>query len=189
MLQCSQQQQFFAHGENILVLMLGDSDEFVRRKAVNIIMKLRENGEQVSAGESTEEVNYNVDVSDEITESFSNTSQYPLMDKSVRVFKKPIINFKALSYHEMTPSSQWRTQPPVLKEYNNTFIRSLEIPLRLDFECHSQNIERHVKHVTEAAAAVCGHDRRDGNIRNKINSRKLMKNFVSKKYFYASAFE
>ena len=42
---------FFAHGENILVSMLGDSDEFVKRKVVNIIMKLRENGEQVSEGE------------------------------------------------------------------------------------------------------------------------------------------
>ena len=59
----------------------------------------------------------------------------------------------------MTPSSQWRTQPSVLKEYNNSFIRSLEqIPLRLDFECHIQNIERHVKIVTEAAGAVFGHD-------------------------------
>ena len=86
----------------------------------------------------------------------------------------------------MTPSSQWRTQPPVLKEHNNSFIRSLEkTPLKLDFECHSQNIERHVKTVTEAAAAVCGHDRRGGNIRNKIKSRKLMKSFVSKKYFNA----
>ena len=111
------------------------------------------------------------------------------MEKSVKVFKKPIINFKASSY-EMTPSSQWRTQPPVLKEYNNTLIRSLEqILLRLDFECHSQNIERHVKTVTEAAAAVCGHNRRNGNIRNKIKSRKLMKSFVSTKYFTACAFE
>ena len=171
--------------------MLSDSDEFVRRKAVNIIMKLRENGEQVSEGESTEEVNNNVDVSDEMIKSFSNLSQYPPMDKSVRVFKKPIINFKASSYHEMTPSSQLRTQPPVLKEYNNSFIRSLkQIPLKLDFECHSQSIERHVKTVTQAAAAVWGHDRRDGNIMNKIiKSRKLMKSFVSKNYFNASSFE
>ena len=67
--------------------MLGDSDEFVRRKAVNIIMKLSKNGEQVSEVESTEEVNDNVDVSDEMIESFSNMSQYPPMDKSVGVFK------------------------------------------------------------------------------------------------------
>ena len=168
MLQSSQQQQFFAHSENILVLMLGNSDESVRRKAVNIITKLRENGKQVSEGELTEEFNNNVDVSDEMIESSFNMFKYLPMDKSVKVVKKPIANFKASSYHEMTPS-QWRTQPPILKQYNNIFIRSLEqIPLRLDFECHSQNIERHVKSITEAAAAVCGHNRRDGNIRNKI---------------------
>ena len=74
---------FFAHGENILVSMLSDSDEFLRRKTVNIIMKLRENGEQVSEGESTEEVNNNVDFSHEMIESFSNMSQYSPMDKSV----------------------------------------------------------------------------------------------------------
>ena len=148
--------------------MLGNSDESVRRKAVNIITKLRENGKQVSEGELTEEFNNNVDVSDEMIESSFNMFKYLPMDKSVKVVKKPIANFKASSYHEMTPS-QWRTQPPILKQYNNIFIRSLEqIPLRLDFECHSQNIERHVKSITEAAAAVCGHNRRDGNIRNKI---------------------
>ena len=55
------------------------------------------------------------------------------------------------------------------------------MPLRLDFECHCQNIERHVETVTEVAGAVCGHNQRDGNIRNNIKSRKLMKSFVSKK--------
>ena len=44
---------FFAHGENILVAMLGDIDETVRRKPIKIILKLRENGEQVS-GEAIE---------------------------------------------------------------------------------------------------------------------------------------
>ena len=68
-------------------------------------MKLRENGKQVSEGELKEEVNYDVDVSDEMIESSSNMSQCPPMNKSVRVFKKPIINFKASSYHEVTPSS------------------------------------------------------------------------------------
>ena len=153
-------------------------------------MKLRENGEQVSEAESTEEVNNNVDVSDEMIESFLNMSQYPPTDKSIRVFKKPIINFKASTYYEMTSSSQWRIQPSVLKKYNYSFIRSPEqIPLRLDFECHSQNIVRHVKTVTEAAAVVCDHDQRDENIRNKIKSRKLMKSVKSKTYFIASAFE
>ena len=74
LLQCSQQ-QFFSRCENILVSMLGDSDELVRREAVNIIMKLRETGEQVLEGDLTEEVDNNNDVSNEMIESFSNMSQ------------------------------------------------------------------------------------------------------------------
>ena len=85
--------------------MLDNSAESVRRKALNIIMKLRENGEQVSDGE-LKEVNDDVDVSNEMIKSFSNMSQYPPMDKTVRVFKKLIINFKASSYLEIPPSSQ-----------------------------------------------------------------------------------
>ena len=116
--------------------------------------------------------NNTVDVSSEMIERSSNMSQYPPMYKSERVIKKPIINFKASSYHEMTPSLQWKTQPPVLKEHNNTYIRSRkQMLLRLEFECHSQNIKRPVKTVTEAAAAVCDHDRRDGNIGTRLSDK------------------
>ena len=183
---------YFAHGENILVAMLADMDETVRRKAVKIILKLRENDEQVSEEEMEEEEEESDcdDPSNEKVEISSDVSKYPPIEVPVRVFRKPLINFKASSYHQMTPSSQWKTMPPVLKHYSNDCIRSLErIPLKFDFECHSQNIERHVKIVTEAAGAVCGHDRRDGHIRNKIKSRKLMKSFASKKYFNVSALE
>ena len=92
-------------------------------------------------------------------------NQYPLIAKSVRLFKKPLINFKAPLYHQMTSLSRWKTPSPVLKHFNNHFIKSLEqIPLKLQFECHNQSIERHVKTVTEVAGAVYGHDRKDGHI-------------------------
>ena len=179
---------FFAHGENILVAMLGDVDETVRRKAVKIILKLRENVDQ-DLEKKTEKKEVDC-TSNELVDPLVDKNKYPPIDKSVRVFKKPLINFKAPSYHQMTPSSQWTTLPPVLRHYNNDFIKSLEkIPLKLEFECHSQNIERHVKTVTEAASAVCGYDRRDGHIRNKMKSRKLMKSFLSKKYLNVSAFK
>ena len=44
-------------------------------------------------------------------------------------------------------------------------------PLKLRQDCHSQNVERHIKLVTEASLAVVGHDHRDGIIRNKIRSQ------------------
>ena len=139
-------------------------------------------------GKQLKKVVDDADTNDEMAETSFDINQYPPNDKLVRLFKKPRINFKASSY-QMTPLSQWKTPSPVLKHFNNDFIKSLEqIPLKLKFECHSQNIESHVKTATEAAGAVCGHDRRDKHIRNKIKSRKLMKSYTSKKYFNVFAF-
>ena len=56
-------------------------------------------------------------------------------------------------------------------------------PLQLDHPCHKQCVERHVKMVTEAAAQVKGFERRDGLIRQKIKSRKLLKKFDTKVQF------
>ena len=106
------------------------------------------------------------------------------MNKDVRVFLKPKIDFKAVCYHKMTPISQWHTIPPVLNLIeDDKLLEFIEKPLKLGHECHNQNVERHVKLVTEASASVVGHDRRDGVIRNKIRSRKLIKNFKSKSDF------
>ena len=54
------------------------------------------------------------------------------------------------------------------------------MPLKLKHPCHNQKMQRHVKLVTEAAGAVAGFDRRDGLIRQRIRSRKLMKIFLYK---------
>ena len=52
----------------------------------------------------------------------------------------------------------------------------------LHHPCHKQSVERHVKRVAEESAQVVGFDRRDGVIRQKIKSCKLMKkNNASKK--------
>ena len=84
----------------------------------------------------------------------------------------------------MTPSTQWQSIPPILQQLNYNEIQNLRlIPFSSKHECHSQNVERHIKLVTEASSAVAGHDRRDGLIRNKIRSRKLMKNFECKRSF------
>ena len=72
---------FFAHGENILVAMLGDIDETVRRKAVKIILKLRENGEQVSGEAIEKKVVDHAGTSDEMAETLFNINQYPPIDK------------------------------------------------------------------------------------------------------------
>lgn len=49
--------------------------------------------------------------------------------------------------------------------------------------CHTQAVERTVKLVTEAAENVCESLAREGYIKAKINSRKLMPKFDTKKQF------
>ena len=51
--------------------------------------------------------------SDDDNEADVSDSDYPSMNKDVRVFLKPKINFKSVCHYEMTPISQWHTIPPV----------------------------------------------------------------------------
>ena len=51
------------------------------------------------------------------------------------------------------------------------------------FPCHTQGTERCIKLVTQASAAVCGEERRDGFIHARLHSRKIMKQFTNKAEF------
>ena len=89
-------------------------------------MKLQENVEQVSGKAIEEKVFDHSGTSDEIVETSFDVNRHPPLNKSIRLVKKPLINFKAPSYHQMTSLSQWKTSPPVWKHFNNDFIKSLE---------------------------------------------------------------
>ena len=52
------------------------------------------------------------------------------------------------------------------------------------FPCHTQAVERCVKVVTEASAAVCDEKSRDGFIRTRLASRELMPTLESKRDFH-----
>ena len=176
---------YFAHGENILLAMVADEDEEVRRIAINKILSLKGYG---ATNEDTEDEDFEGGIinenDDEEEEDSDENDNYPPMNKDVRFFRKLKINFKASSYYEMTPSTQWQSIPPILQQLNYNEIQNLRLnPFSSKHECHSQNVERHIKSVTEASSAVAGHDRRDGLIRNKIRSRKLMNSFESKRSF------
>ena len=54
------------------------------------------------------------------------------------------------------------------------------------FSCHTQSTERCVKLVSEAAAAVCGQEARDGYIRARIQHREAMPVFKAKKDILAT---
>ena len=49
------------------------------------------------------------------------------------------------------------------------------------FECHTQATERAVKVTTEASSIVVGRERRDGNVKATIKSRKMHPSSNTKK--------
>ena len=74
-------------------------------------------------------------------------------------------------------------EPPILANTPvndlEMFVASGDVPV-VDFPkypCHTQSVERGVKLVTEASAAVCGVNARDGFIRARLESRKVMPRF------------
>ena len=105
----------------------------------------------------------------------------------VRKFIIPKINTNAKTYYSLSSLSlKDMHEPPALKHLLNKEIKTLQQrKLNLEHPCHNQAIERHIKMVSEASAAVTGFKNRDGLIRQKIRSRKLMKTFNTKKQFNA----
>jgi len=74
--------------------------------------------------------------------------------------------------------------PPAVMDLDDTsIVQMLTKPLVLQHSCHNQSVERHVKLVTEAASVVTRYEKRDGMIRQKIQSRLLMSKFDSKQKF------
>ena len=102
----------------------------------------------------------------------------------VRLFEPPTLDLTVNSYYKMVNLTSCHQQPPVIEHLTDLDIEQCRIrPLQLDHPCHNQCVERHVKMVTEATAQVEGFERRDGLIRQKIKSRKLLKKFDTKVQF------
>ena len=103
-------------------------------------------------------------------------------DKSVRDFHTPPINWNASSLQDMIDWSVL-SEPILTCDLSTDEVRSLkEVPFSVDkFVCHTQSCERAVKETTNASAKVYGFERRDGYIRAKVKSRKLVSKPQSKK--------
>jgi hypothetical protein len=148
-----QRNAYFAHPENLLLCMLVDHRTHVRELGLRRILKAKEHNER----------------------------------SSVRRFQVPCLNFNSTDYIDLV---NWRncevTVPPILAGMSEELLKSLiagQAPPVMEFEnfpCHTQSVERCVKLVTEAAAAVCGAKSRDGFIRARLQSRELMPQFETK---------
>jgi len=101
----------------------------------------------------------------------------------VRHYKVPKTTVEAAHFYELTNLDSIKdvSQPPAVMDLDDTSIaQMLTKPLVLQHPCHNRAVERHVKLVTEAASVVTGYEKRDGMIRQKIQSRLLMSKFDSK---------
>ena len=141
--------------------MLADNDHNVRLLAVNKILSIRV--------------------------SKKNLDNVGRNEVDVRKFIIPKINTNAKTYYSLSSISlKDMHEPPALKHLLNKEIEAFQQhKLNLEHPCHNQAVERHIKLVSEASAAVGGFKNRDGLIRRKIRSRKLMKTFNTKKQFNA----
>ena len=153
-----QRNAYFYHVENLLLAMMADDRKHVRKLALRRILAARE------------EVQSNV---------------------KLRQFRVPVINFAADDYIDLIDWTEVeKFEPPIMKhitlEQLKTYIidpdntNPLEFP---KFPYHTQATERCIRLVSEASAAVCGSQRRDGFIRARIDSRRKMKTFESKKEY------
>ncbi|CAH1113457.1 unnamed protein product [Psylliodes chrysocephalus] len=81
-----------------------------------------------------------------------------------------------------------RLEPSILKhvsdEDREDFLSGHETdPPFSEIICHTQAIQRYVHLVLEASSKVCKEEKRDGFIKSRIESRKLIKSFNSKSEF------
>ena len=143
---------WFAHPEAILVSLLSSSVSAEREFAVDQILSVR--------GDSD------------------------LGDISVRERLTPLLNIEATTLIGMIDWDKEKIHEPVFtcKLPKSELRKVLETPLDIPYyPLHSQSTERAVKQVTEAAAAVCGPEKRDGYVRARVAHREIMPVFQSKK--------
>ena len=141
---------WFSHSENIIQTLLCSSDKEERKHGVNKIIEIRRNGDPDAQ----------------------------LGDLSVRARNTPVINFGSCSLVDLIDwSKEDMYEPPLTCKIPTSELKHLiDIPMKVpDWPCHTQSIERVVKMVTEASEKYYSHEKRDGAIRAKEHSRRLMK--------------
>ena len=162
-----QRNGFAIHPENVLLAMLSDECEEVRRKAINKILSLRGFLEDFIVDEDGSWAGTAIEGNISSSED-EDDAEGP--SKSVRIFKVPsLLNTKAKVYYKLINLDGDDVSEPSatihlsVEQLQNMYKTKYE----LDIPCHNQAVERHIKVVTEASMLVCGFERRDGLIRQK----------------------
>ena len=108
---------------------------------------------------------------------------------SVRDRRMPKLNLSTTSLQNMITWNNKECYEPVYTcKLNKQQLREIkQKPFSIPkYSVHTQSTERCVKQVTEAAAAVVGQEARDGFVRARLQSRKTMPVFHSKKHILAT---
>ena len=143
---------WYGHSEAVLQAMICSSSEDERRLGVEAILAIR-GDDQIG-------------------------------NNSVRVRRTPMINVGAECLSELTELTPAEASEPRLTctltsdQIKEFILKPMVVP---DWSSHTQSVERCVKLVTEAAANVYSHEKRDGVIRAQVVSRKIMSSNKSKK--------
>ena len=143
---------WFSHSESLLLTLLANNDPSDRDFSVRQIVRIR-NGEDYG-------------------------------DKSVRARKTPEINLNADNLKGLIDWDKEKVTEPIftcsISTNDLVFYKTnkFEAPY---YPNHTQSTERVVQQVTQAAASVCGHEKRDGYVRARISHRETVPCFKSKK--------
>ena len=181
-----EQNSYFAHPENVLLSMLSDVDYQVGCMAINKILAIRE-VQEVGRVVIPADVFEGGDQCDDHEESHSMATMQADVS-NVRRFHRPKINNTAKVYHKVV-NMNWAEikEPPAIKHNcDENLAKIRQTPLKLQHPCHNQAVERHIKVVTEASAAVSTFERKDGVIRQKLKSQKLIKKLNNKCDYFSS---
>ena len=190
-----QRNGYFAHPEAILLTMLADDDKETRKRAVATILAIRQSPEEETEkqDEADGEEEEGIDEDDgEIEDDGEQLILEPSEIKSIssskiRKFVIPKINFDAKTYTELIDwHSPNLTEPPLTKMLSGDEVRAFEEnPFQVPkYPCHTQAVERAIRLVSEASASVIGLEARDGFICQRIQSRKELGTFESKKDYF-----
>ncbi|XP_060801595.1 uncharacterized protein LOC132902031 [Amyelois transitella] len=150
-----QRNGYFGHPENILIAMLGDNREIIRKLAYQRILKAGAEKTLRLRTFKVPSLNFDAkDYTDLITWQDCKITDPPLTSNLSDEALKEIVKSGLTTCQDIK-----------------------------DFPCHTQAVERCIKLVTEASSAVCGENKRDGFIRARLLSRRQMPNFETKNQF------
>lgn len=185
---------FFAHPENILVAMLLDSDQQIRKLGIEYVLLARINlNKKKEADQGKKKRNPRTEktkLAQQAKEQFKfRTFKHPSSSKKEGEIH---LNFEAKCYYELVDLDQNIYEPPITMGLTKEELENFTIP---PIPNNSQCVEFFVQEVYKEATNVSSDDRRNGNVlikdfyrKNKMGDVKTVSTFEGKKFALPKGF-